>query len=342
MSAQNDAYVLSDRDWKTIKLGFLSRLFSSGSPGLFAFGCMAAFVVLILAINEPAAAYIPGIIAAVFLVLSLPNLLGLTLPYPLLILIGVVDGLLGFVLFILGIPLAFVSMAWLVTDLVAIKITNAATWIFRHGKAYTSLSRELKPPLRRNREQSAIAEGALPGGKKGFWAAVSDKGPFWIFQKSDDRILLRSSDNPDKPLFVPGSELSKARLVVPKKIEDKKKRKELLAYPVEHILVWKFSDPGGKERDFALILGPAAARIFADDFTPQNEGVRRVAAKTSTLAVAAGYLGLLGPFGIVFGIMSLNRIKNSNHRLKGQYFSWLGIIAGIIITIVVGVALSSG
>jgi hypothetical protein len=338
MSIHNNARVLSDREWKTIKIGFLSRLFSSGSKGLFAFGCIAALATLIVAISSPAHTYIPGLLAAVFLVLSLPNLLGLMIPYPLLILIGAVDGLLGVVLYILGFPLAFISMAWVLTDTVAVKIFNAAIWIFRHGNAYNSLVRELRLPVNRDREQSAIADGGLPGGNDGFWAAVSDAGPFWVFQRSGERILLRSSADPNRLLEVSWNELSKARLVVPRKVEDKKKRSEMLAYPMEHILIWKFSDVEGNDLDLTLILGPRAARIFADDFVSQNEQIRRVAAKTSDLAIVSGFLGLLGPFGLVLGIVSLARIKNSDHQLKGQFFSWLGIIAGLLFTVLILVA----
>lgn len=321
---------ISERaNWELIRLGFLRRLFATGSQGLLAFSCIAALATLIVLMESPANWYIPVSISILCFLLSLPGFL--QLPYPILLAIAIGDFVVSIALFILALPLMCFSAVYLVAYLVAIRVMNAAIWIFRHGSIYKSLVQKTAlHPLRAKWKE--IADGCLPDSKSGFWGAESDLGPFWAIKKHENNILVSCSDEDKKPFVVMASQIENARLVVPKKVEDEKKRSELLAYPMEHILEWKFESSNGEKHALTLVLGPLAASIFAQEFLPNREDIRKVAARTSQLATASAFLGLLGPVGLVLGVVSLLRISRSNGKLKGQYFSWIGIVGGVIFT----------
>ena len=83
---------------------------------------MIILLTILLFINSKPT-HIPIIIGFVFIGVSLPGFLNI--PHPLLLVIGVFDKILGAVIYLAGFPLALLSMAWLVTDIIAIRIWNA-------------------------------------------------------------------------------------------------------------------------------------------------------------------------------------------------------------------------
>lgn len=323
--------MLNQQDWKFIRLCFNRRLFASGSLLIFSLGVVAAFVAAALFFNSQPAYYIPLIIAILFIGVSLPGFF--SLPHSILLVIGIFDKILGAVIFILGFPLAIFSLAWLVTDMIAIRIWNAATWIFRHSKLQNSLITELESyPEKENIK--LIKNGLLPGNRVGFWGAEGDEGPFWAIEKDNENIKISCSKENFSPFLVNKEQLKNARLLIPRKIEDKEKKKYLIPYPVEHILELNFEKEGEKF-DLTLVLGHLAAIDFAEIFVPDRDDVRKIAGKTSLLSIYSVPLSMLGPIspiGLILAITSLIRIKKSNFRLKGQRFSWIGIVAGIFFT----------
>jgi len=320
---------LSRADWDMVHLGFLRRLFASGSNAALAFGCVALGATILTLRASPEHAWIPFCICAFFLVLSLPGFFNL--PYPVLVVIGCGDIVMAIVLFILGFPLAFVSMAWLVTDIVAARLWNAGNWILGCGQRYQELVGAIaKDPSLQRLDLDSIADGILPGGRSGFWGAESESGPFWAVEKTGDGLFVHSSQEGELVRRAEEDQLKAARLSAPRHLEDKDKRKKLSGYPTEHVLEWHLKPLEGQELGLTLMLRPLAAQVLAREFLPDRPEIAKAARKTSRFAVASAFLSFLGPIGVVCGVISLLRISRSEGRLKGAFHSWCGIVFGSI------------
>lgn len=321
----------SDQDWKIIHYCFNKRLFSSGALAIFTVGLIAAFIALMMLKNAKPGFHIPLFISILLFLISLPYFT--YLPSSLLLIIGLFDKIAGAVFYIIGFPLAIVSMAWLVTDMIAARIWNAGTWIFKHSKLQDSLNKEIAKYKKEG--YKLVYNGLLPNNRLGFWGAESDEGNFWAIEKLNGKIKLTCSKENFNPIIVDNIQAKNANLILPKKIKDVEIKKKLVPYPVEHILIWDVKNNEGEEIKLHLVLGYLAARFFADNFAFGREDVKKTSGKTSLLAIYSCLFILIGPLGLTLGIISLIQINRSKNKLKGKLFSWVGIIAGGFFTLMI-------
>jgi hypothetical protein len=316
--------------WAMIQFGFLTRLFGYGGIASLMLGLFVTAITIVSLNDAPTRVTWSLIILAIALSFaSLPGL-GVLAP-PILLLVGILDGVLSLLLRLVSIPLVLFSAFGLLTNNIGKQLTNAGHWMRRHGTLYGRLRQDLAGTLS-GTAFSHVADGMLPGNEDGFWGSEGENGPFWILRRHGENMVLMSSADCDSLYSLTRDQGSQVRIVERRRFVSTEVGKLLLAFPQEHALVFPFQIKPEGDPGLTLLIGHEAAASFAKTFYPDNLEVRKLAARTSKIAVVSVLLSFLGPLGLIAGVHSLICIRKSSGWLKGQLWAWFGIAGGTVFT----------
>ena len=324
--------------WARIQFGFLTRLFGYGGIASLVLGVFVIGLALVSAKDTATGVTRALIVIGIVLCFASMPRLGVLAP-PILLLVGIIDAVLALFLRLVSIPLVFFSGLGLVTNMVGTQLGNAGHWIRAHGAVFGRLKGNLAASGS-GVEFSRVADGRLPGDEDGFWGSEGDNGPFWILRRHGENMALVCSASGDSVHSLTREQVSEVQIIERRRFGSPEAGKILLVFPQEHALVFPFQLKPEGDPGLTLLIGHEASAAFARLFYSDNLGIRKLAARTSKIAVASVWLSLLGPIGLITGIYSLIQIRKSDSWLKGQSWSWFGITMGALLTGVIIFALS--